>query len=150
MHSIPSYTIDRDIAAALRDWVFETAIEHHGEGDSAESLADLAAMIDHELQAEPDAIELGVTARTDPASSDDQPELDAQHHESASQLDADDGGPSQPRVSVHYRTPFECTVCGDVRTVATARRVCAFVERCPSCGAMARFRAAGNPTPYKT
>ena len=144
MQSMPSYTVERDIAAAVRDWMFETALEHHGEGDSAESLADLAAMIDHELQAEPDAIELSVTAQphaasTDDTTSDDQP-----------RPDADDGGPSQDRVSVHYRTPFECGVCGDIRTVATDLRVCAFVERCPSCGAVARFTATGNPTPYKT
>jgi len=150
MHSIPSYTVERDIAAALRDWLFETALEHHGEGNSAESLADLAAMIDRELEKETDAIELGVTARTDPASSDDQPGLDAQHHESACQLETDHGAPPRGRVSVHYRTPFECTICGDVRTVATDLRVCAFVDACPSCGAMARFTAAGSPTPYKT
>jgi len=153
MHSMPSYTVERDIAAALRDWMFETALEHHGEGDSTGSLANLAAMLDHELQEQPDAIELGVTADTGSASTHENSSDDnstGEHQDSACQLDDDHTASSQSRVAVHYRTAFESAVCGDVRTVATSRRVCAFVESCPSCDAVARFTAAGNPTPYKT
>ena len=155
MHSMPSYTIERDIAAALRDWLFETALEHHDETDSAKSLADLAATIDRELQEQPAAIELGVTGQTGPASThehsgDDESTGNEQRPNTACQLDDDHTAPSQSPVSVHYRTAYECTVCGEVRTVATSRRVCAFVDACPTCGAVARFTAAGNPTPYKT
>jgi predicted RNA-binding Zn-ribbon protein involved in translation (DUF1610 family) len=151
---MPSYTVERDIAADLRDWLFETALKHHDETDSAESLADLAAIIDRELQEQPDAIELSVTPRTGPAGSrdtsrDDESTGNDQRPNTAGHLDDDHTAPSQGPVSVHYQTPFECTVCRDVRTLATYRRVCAFVEACPNCGAVARFTAARSPTPYK-
>ena len=150
MHSTASYTVERDIAAALRDVLFETALDHHDQSDSAESLAELAAGIDRELQQAAEAIELGVTARNQPAKMDDS---SSRHNstngdrlpETAAQCDQ-----AQERGAVHYRTAYECTICGDSRTVATWRQVCAFVDACPTCGAVARFRAAGSPTPYRT
>jgi hypothetical protein len=53
------------------------------------------------------------------------------------------------RPSVRYRTAYECSVCSSVRELESSLRVCAFVDECPSCGALARFTAGGIPTPLR-
>jgi hypothetical protein len=84
---VPSYTVERDIAAALRDWLFETVLEYHDETDSAESLGDLAVMIDRKLQKQTNTIELSVTARLHSVSPHD--------NSSGGQLALDDQRPIQ-------------------------------------------------------
>ena len=59
MSSVPSYTVDRETAATLREWLFENAVEKHGESDISEPLAELAAAIDGVLYEEAGAVELG-------------------------------------------------------------------------------------------
>jgi len=68
MNSVPSYTVDRETAATLREWLFENAVEKHGEPEISETLVDLAAAIDGVLYEETEAIELGAWAQTVPPS----------------------------------------------------------------------------------
>jgi hypothetical protein len=205
MNSVPSYTVDRETAAALREWLFEKAVEKHGESDISEPLAELAAAVDGELYEQTEAVELGAWARTVPpadrdASLDDRAPVDDHRTDdartpaeptgldtdvsepdriydtlpdSAWQLDheqsttnrerspsATSHGKTTPsanprtrrqhhRPSVRYRTAYECSVCRNVRELETSLRVCAFVDECPSCGAVARFTAGGIPTPLR-
>jgi hypothetical protein len=88
MNSIPSFTVDRETAATLREWLFENAVEKHGESDISEPLANLAAAIDGELHEQAEAIELGASARTTPpttrdASLDDRASIDDHHLDEA-------------------------------------------------------------------
>ena len=71
MNSIPSFTVDRETAATLREWLFENAVEKHGESDISEPLANLAAAIDGELHEQAEAVELGASARTTPPTTRD-------------------------------------------------------------------------------
>ena len=64
MSSVPSYTVDRETAATLREWLFENAVEKHGESDISEPLAELAAAIDGALYEEVGDVELGAWAQT--------------------------------------------------------------------------------------
>jgi hypothetical protein len=66
MNAVPSYTVDRETAATLREWLFEHAVEKHGESKISEPLAELAAAIDGVLYKQAEAVELGVWAQTDP------------------------------------------------------------------------------------
>ena len=50
MNAVPSYTVDRETAATLREWLFENAVEKHGESEITEPLAELAAAIDGVLE----------------------------------------------------------------------------------------------------
>ena len=205
MKAVPSYTVDRETAGTLREWLFENAVEKHGESEISEPLAELAAAIDGVLYEQAEAVELGVWAQTDPlghrdtshvdGSSVDEPRSDDARDpaepaaldvgiskpdriydtlpDSAWQLDHEQSmtnqerSPSaashgratptetsrtrrqQHRPSVRYRTAYECSVCGSVRELETSLRVCAFVDECPSCGAVARFTAGGIPTPFR-
>jgi hypothetical protein len=205
MKPVPSYTVDRDTAATLREWLFEKAVEKHGESEISEPLAELAAAIDGELYEQAEAVELGAWARTVPptdrdASLDDRAPDDKHRPndarapaepagldtdvsepdriydtlpDSAWQLDHDqsttnreDSPTATPqnketaasiphtrrqnhRPSVRYRTSYECSVCGGVREIKTSLRVCAFVDECATCGTVARFAAAGIPTPLR-
>ena len=205
MKSVPSYTVDRETAATLREWLFENAVEKHGESEISEPLAELAAAIDGVLYEEAEAVELGAWAQTDPlghrdishvggspvdeSRSDDAREpaesaaLDMgisksdriydtlpdsawrlDHEQSRTNRERSTTAAShdkttpaanprtrrqQHRPSVRYRTAYECSVCGGVREVETSLRVCAFVDECPSCGAVARFTAGGIPTPLR-
>jgi len=204
MNSIPSFTVERGTAATLREWLFENAVEKHGESDISEPLAELAAAIDGELHEQAEAIELGATARTvlpanRDASLDDHPPVDDHRIDegrSSAEIDTFEEGVSGPdriydtlpdsawqldhdqsatnredsttapydkgtvasshhirrqnhRPSVRYHTSYECSVCGEVRELATSLRVCAFVDDCASCGTVARFTAARPPTPVK-
>lgn len=205
MKDVPSYTVDRETAATLREWLFENAVEKHGESDISKPLAELAAAIDSVLYEEAEAVELGAWAQTDPpghrdashvdGSSVDQSRSDDARDpaepdaldvgvsepdriydtlpDSAWQLDHDRSTPnreqspratshgkttaaSNPRTrrrhhrpSVRYRTAYECSVCGGVRELETSLRVCAFVDECANCGAVARFTADGIPTPLR-
>ena len=63
MNSVPSYTIDRETAATLREWLFENAVEKHGESEIFEPLAELAATIDSVLYEQAEAVELGAWAQ---------------------------------------------------------------------------------------
>ena len=65
MNAVPSYTVDREAAATLREWLFENAVEKHGESEISEPLAELAAAIDGVLYEEAEAVELGAWAQTD-------------------------------------------------------------------------------------
>lgn len=199
MNAVPSYTVDRETAATLREWLFEHAVEKHGESEISEPLAELAAAIDGGLYEEADAVELGAWAQTDPlghrdashvnsSSVDGSRSDDAREPaepgaldmgiskpdriydtlpDSAWQLDHDQSetpredtptstAASNPhprrqhhRPSVRYRTTFECSVCSGIREVETPLRVCAFVDECTRCGAVARFTVGGIPTPLK-
>ena len=204
MNAVPSYTVDRETAATLREWLFESAVEKHGESEISEPLAELAAAIDSVLYEEAEAVELGAWAQTvspshrgashvdgspvDESRSDDarkpgEPDaLDMSISrperiydtlpDSAWQLDHDQSttnrerpltaashGKATPaanprtrrqhRPSVRYRTAYECSVCSSVRELETTLRVCAFVDECSSCGAVARFTADGIPTPLR-
>lgn len=71
MNSIPSFTVDRETAATLREWLFENAVEKHEESDISEPLANLAAAIDGELHEQAEAVELGASARTTPPTTRD-------------------------------------------------------------------------------
>ncbi|WP_248895411.1 hypothetical protein [Haloplanus halobius] len=64
MKAVPSYTVDRETAATLREWLFENAVEKHGESAISEPLAELAAAIDGVLYEEAEAVELGAWAQT--------------------------------------------------------------------------------------
>ena len=205
MNSIPSFTVDRETAATLREWLFENAVEKHGESDISEPLANLAAAIDGELHEQAEAIELGASARTTPPTTrdtplDDRASVDNHQPDDAGSpaepaaFDADISepdriydtlpdsawqlGPDQPvtnqddspttgshdketvksnphtrqqkhRTQVRYRTSYECSVCGEIRELETSLRVCAFVDECAGCGAVARFTAVEIPTPLK-
>jgi hypothetical protein len=205
MNAVPSYTVDRETAATLREWLFEHAVEKHGESEIFEPLAELAAAIDGVLYEQAEAVELGVWAQTDPlghrdtshvdGSSVDKPRSDDARDppepnvldvdvsesdrsydtlpDSAWQLDHEQSMTNQERSptaashgratpasnpytrrqhhgsSVRYRTAYECSVCGRVREVETSLRVCAFVDECLSCRAVARFTADGIPTPFR-
>jgi len=202
MNSVPSYTVDRETAATLREWLFENAVEKHGESEISEPLAELAAAIDGVLYEQAEAVELGAWAQTDPlghrdtshvdgspvdeSRSDDAREpaepdaldmgISKSNHiygtlpDSAWQLDHDQStmnrgrsptaashGKATPaanprtrrqqhRPSARYRTAYKCSVCSSVRELETTLRVCAFVDECSSCGAVARFTADGIPT----
>jgi len=205
MNSIPSFTVDSETAATLREWLFEKAVAKHGESDISEPLAELAAAIDGELHAQAESIELGASARTIPpatrdaslddrAPADDHRTDDARSSAETDTLDGEVGEPariydtlpdsawqldhdqsatnrddapttrsrdketttSNPHTrrenhgpSVRYRTSYECSVCGGVRALETSLRVCAFVDECATCGTVARFTAAGIPTPLR-
>jgi hypothetical protein len=204
MNAVPSYTVDRETAATLREWLFEHAVEKHGESEISEPLAELAAAIDGALYEEAEAVELGAWARADPpghrdvshvdGSPVDEPRSDDAREpaepdaldmsisrperiydtllDSAWQLDHDQSTTNQERSptatshgkttpsanprtrrqhrpSVRYRTAYECSVCSSVRELETTLRVCAFVDECSSCGAVARFTADGIPTPLR-
>ena len=205
MNSIPSFTVDRETAATLREWLFENAVEKHGESDISEPLANLAAAIDGELHEQAEAVELGASARTtqpttrdasldDRASVDNHQPNDADSPAEPAALDADvsesdriydtlpdsawqldqdqpvrnqddspttgshnkEKGTSNPHIrqqnhrpQVRYRTSYECSVCGEVRELETSLRVCAFVDECMGCGAVARFTAVEIPTPLR-
>ncbi|AHG05575.1 hypothetical protein HALDL1_00840 (plasmid) [Halobacterium sp. DL1] len=194
--------VDRETAATLREWLFENAVEKHGESDISEPLANLAAAIDGELHEQAEAVELGASARTTPptsrdaslddrASVDNHPPDDADFPAEPAAFDADasesdhiydtlpdsawqlghdqpvtnqDNSPttsydkkkatSNPHIrqqnhhpQVRYRTSYECSVCGEIRELETSLRVCAFVDECVGCGAVARFTAVEIPTP---
>ncbi|GAA0275803.1 hypothetical protein [Halobacterium noricense] len=205
MKAVPSYTVDRETAATLREWLFEKAVEKHGESDISEPLAELAAAIDGVLYEQAEAVELGVWAQTDPpgyrdtshvggSSVDELRSDDARDSaepaaldvgiskpdrtydtlpDSAWQLDHDQFSTNREQAptptshgkttaasnsrarrqqhgpSIRYRIAYACAVCGGVRTVEISLRVCAFVDECPSCGAVARFTAVTRrkPTP---
>jgi hypothetical protein len=205
MNAIPSYTVDRETAATLREWLFENAVEKHGESEISKPLAELAAAIDGVLYEQAEAVELGVWAQTDhpgyrdisdvdgspvdehrPNGARDQAEpaaLDVSVSEPARssdtlpdstwQLDHDQFSTNREQAptptshgkttaasnsrarrqqhgpSIRYRIAYACAVCGGVRTVEISLRVCAFVDECPSCGAVARFTAVTRrkPTP---
>lgn len=205
MNAVPSYTVDRETAATLREWLFENAVEKHGETEISEPLAELAAAIDGVLYEEAEAVELGAWAQTDPlghrdtshvgGSPVDESQSDDTHEpaepaaldvgiskpdriydtlpDSAWQLDHEQSTTNQERSptatshgkttpsanprtrrqhhrpSVRYHTAYECSVCGSVRELETSLRVCAFVDECSSCGAVARFTADGIPTPLR-
>jgi len=205
MSSVPSYTVDRETAATLREWLFENAVEKHGESEISEPLAELAAAIDGVLYEEAEAVELGAWAQTVPPGHRDASHVDGSSvdefqsddaretaksdaldmsisrpdriydtlPDSAWQLDHDQSttnrersptaaahGKAAPaanprtrrqqhRPSVRYRTAYKCSVCSSVRELETSLRVCAFVDECPSCGAVARFPADGIPTPFR-
>jgi len=205
MNAVPSYTVDRETAATLREWLFEHAVEKHGESEISEPLAELAAAIDGVLYGEAEAVELGVWAQTGPLGHRDvshvnrspvnEPRSDDARDpaepaaldvgiskpdriydtlpDSAWQLDHEQSTTNQERSptetshgkttaasnprtrrqqhrpSVRYRTAYECSVCGSVRELETSLRVCAFVDECPSCGAVARFSSSGIPTPFR-
>ncbi|UPV76988.1 hypothetical protein M0R89_22320 (plasmid) [Halorussus limi] len=63
MKTVPSYTVDRETAATLREWLFENAVEKHGESEIFEPLAELAAAIDGVLYEQAEAVELGAWAQ---------------------------------------------------------------------------------------
>ncbi|MFB6197834.1 MAG: hypothetical protein ABEI52_06135 [Halobacteriaceae archaeon] len=203
MSSVPSYTVDRETAATLREWLFENAVEKHGESEISEPLAELAAAIDGVLYEEPGDVELGAWAQTvghrdtshvDGSPVDEHRPDDARDPAEPDPLDAgvsepDPGYDTRPdsawqpdheqsttnreqsptaashdkstaasnlrtrrqnhRPSVRYRTAYECSVCGSVREVETSLRVCAFIDECANCGAVARFTADGIPTPFR-
>ncbi|WP_135806896.1 hypothetical protein [Halorussus marinus] len=205
MNAVPSYTVDRETAATLREWLFENAVEKHGESEISEPLAELAAAIDGVLYEEAEAVELGAWARAGPLGHRDASHVDGSPVDESRSDDAcEPAGPdaldigssksdrisdtlpdsawqldheqsmtnqersptaashgkttagSNPRTrrqhhrpSVRYRTAYECSVCGSVRELETSLRVCAFVDECPSCGAVARFTAGGIPTPLR-
>ncbi|AZH27296.1 hypothetical protein [Haloplanus aerogenes] len=205
MNSVPSYTVDRETAATLREWLFEKAVEKHGESEISEPLAELAAAIDGVLYEQAEAVELGAWAQTDPLGHRDTSHVDGSSVEeprsddarepaesaaldmgisksdhiydtlpdSAGQLNHEQSttnreqpptatphGKTTPaansrirrqqhRPSVRYHTAYECSVCRNVRELETSLRVCAFVDECPSCGAVARFTAGGIPTPLR-
>jgi hypothetical protein len=205
MKAVPSYTVDREIAATLREWLFESAVEKHGESEISEPLAELAAAIDGVLYEEAEAVELGAWTQTDPPSHRDASHVDGSPvgesrsddarepaepdtldmsisrpnriydtlPDSAWQLDHDQSTTNrerpptvashgkaipaanprtrrqQHRPSVRYRTAYKCSVCSSVRELETTLRVCAFVDECSSCGAVARFTAGGIPTPFR-
>jgi hypothetical protein len=71
MNSVPSFTVNVETAATLREWLFENAVEKHGESDISEPLAELAAAIDGELHEQAESIELGASARTFPPANQD-------------------------------------------------------------------------------
>jgi len=203
--SIPSYTVDRETAATLREWLFDRAVEEHGESEISETLAELAAAIDGILYEEAEAVELGVWARTVPPTDRDTLQVDGspinEHRPDDAHNPVDpgalDAGVSEPDrsydtlsdstwqldheqsttnreqsptaashgkttpasnpctrrqhhgSSVRYRTAYECSVCGSVRELEISLRVCAFLDQCTSCGAVACFTADGIPTPFK-
>lgn len=205
MNAVPSYTVDRETAATLREWLFENAVEKHGESEISEPLAELAAAIDGALYEEAEAVELGAWARAGPLGHRDTSRVDGSPvdesrsddarepagpdvldmgisksdriydtlPDSAWQLDHEQSSTNRERSttaashdkttpsanprtrrqhhrpSVRYRTVYECSVCGNVRELETSLRVCAFVDECPSCGAVARFTAGGIPTPFR-
>ncbi|MFD1600661.1 hypothetical protein ACFSBX_17110 [Halobellus rarus] len=205
MKAVPSYTVDRETAATLREWLFESAAEKHGESEISEPLAELAAAIDGVLYEEAKAVELGAWTQTvspshrdashvdgsavDEFRSDDarEPAESAARDvgiskpdriydtlpDSAWQLDHEQSTTNreqsptatshgkttaaanprtrrqQHRLSVRYRTTYKCSVCSSVRELETTLRVCAFVDECSSCGAVARFTADGIPTPLR-
>ena len=205
MKAVPSYTVDRETAATLREWLFEHAVEKHGESEISEPLAELAAAIDGALYEEAEAVELGAWARAGPLGHRDTSRVDGSPvdesrsddarepagpdvldmgisksdriydtlPDSAWQLDHDQSttnrersptaaahGKAAPaanprtrrqqhRPSVRYRTAYECSVCSSVRELETSLRVCAFVDECSNCGAVARFTADGLPTPLR-
>jgi ribosomal protein L37AE/L43A len=205
MNSVPSYTVDRETAATLREWLFEHAVEKHGESEISEPLAELAAAIDGVLYEQAEAVELGAWARAGPLGHQDTSRVDGSPVDESRSNDArEPAGPdaldmgiskldriydtlpdsawrldheqsttnqersptatphdkttpaSNPRtrrqhhrLSVQYRTAYECSVCGGVREVETSFRVCTFVDECPNCGAVARFTAGGIPTPLR-
>ncbi|WP_353635415.1 hypothetical protein ABSL23_16225 (plasmid) [Halobacterium sp. NMX12-1] len=66
MNAVPSYAVDRETAATLREWLFEHAVEKHGESEISEPLAELAAAIDGVLYEQAEAVELGAWARAGP------------------------------------------------------------------------------------
>ena len=204
MKAVPSYTVDRETAATLREWLFESAVEKHGESEISEPLAELAAAIDGVLYEEAEAVELGAWAQTvspshrvashvggspvsesrsddarEPAEPDTLESISRPNRiydtlpDSAWQLDHEQSTTNreqsptatshgkttaaanprtrrqQHRPSVRYRTAYKCSVCSSVRELETSLRVCAFVDGCPSCGAVARFTAGGIPTPLR-
>jgi hypothetical protein len=203
MNSVPSYTVDRETAATLREWLFENAVEKYGESEISDPLAELAAAIDAVLYEEAKAVELSAWAQTVPpghraASHVDGIPADEYRSDDArepAKPDTLDMGSSEPdriyyildsawqldhnlsttsredspttshdkttaasnpntrrqhhRPSVRYRTGYKCSVCSSVRELGTTLRVCAFVDECPSCEAVARFTAGGIPTPLK-
>ena len=51
--------LDRAAAATLREWLFDPAVEKHGESDISEPLAKVAAAIHGELHEQAESIELG-------------------------------------------------------------------------------------------
>jgi len=204
MKAVPSYTVDRETAATLREWLFEHAVEKHGESEISEPLAELAAAIDGVLYEEAAAVELGAWAQTGPLGHRDASHVDESPVDESRSDDARDPaepaalymGISKPeriydtlsdpawqldheqsttnrersptaashgkatpaanprtrrqqhRPSVRYRTAYKCSVCSSVRELETTLRVCAFVDECSSCGALARFTADGIPTPF--
>lgn len=205
MKAVPSYTVDRETAATLREWLFENAVENHGESEISEPLAELAAAIDGALYEEAGAVELGAWAQMSPPGHRDTSHVDGSLVDESRSDDARDPGEPAPldtgvnepdrsydtypdsawqpdheqsmtnqersptaashgratptatsrtrrqqhRPSVRYRTAYECSVCGSVRELETSLQVCAFVDECPSCGAVARFTAGGIPTPFR-
>ncbi len=205
MNAVPSYTVDKETAATLREWLFEHAVEKHGESEISEPLAELAAAIDGVLYEGAAAVELGAWARTIPtadqdASLDGRTPVDDHRTDAArtpaepTDLDTDVSGPDrihdtspdsawqldhdpsttnrehsptaashgtttaaanphtrrqQHRPSVRYCTAYKCSVCSSVRELETTLRVCAFVDECPSCGAVARFAVNGIPMPLR-
>ena len=152
MPTRPSYTVERETAATLRDWLFENAVETHGDSDISEPLAELAAAIDGVLDEGSAAVELGARAQTE-----------SQEHSAPTQGHSPTPPgrgrptaastprrlPPQHRPAVWYRTPFACSVCGSSREVELPLRVCAFVDDCPRCGTVARFTVSGIPRPVR-
>jgi hypothetical protein len=205
MNAVPSYTVDRETAATLREWLFENAVEKHGESEIFEPLAELAAAIDGVLYEGAESVELGAWAQTVPPGhryashvdgiSVDEPRSDdardpaepaaldvgiskpdriydtlpdsawpLDHEQSTTNRERSPTAAShgratptatsrtrrqQHRPSVRYRTAYECSVCGGVRELETSLLVCAFVDECANCGAVARFTADGIPTPLR-
>ena len=205
MNAVPSYTVDRETAATLREWLFEHAVEKHGESEISEPLAELAAAIDGVLYEEAEAVELGAWAQSVPPSHRDASHVDGSSVDESQSDDAREPAKSdaldmiisrpdriydtlpdsawhldhdqsttnrersptaaahgkaapaanprtrrqQHRPSVRYRTAYKCSVCSSVRELETSLRVCAFVDECSNCGAVARFTADGIPTPLR-
>ena len=205
MNSVPSSTVDIETAATLREWLFENAVEKHGESDISKPLAELAAAIDGVLYDEAGAVELGAWAQTAPPGHRNTSDIDGSpvdehrpddtrapaepnvldvdvsksdrsydtfsgstwqldHEQSTTNREQSPTAASHGKTapasdpctrrqhhgsSVRYRTAYECSVCGSVRELEISLRVCAFVDQCTSCGAVARFTADGIPTPLK-
>ncbi|WP_080505584.1 hypothetical protein [Halorubrum saccharovorum] len=152
MNAHPSYTVKRETAATLRDWLFENAVETHGDADISKPLAELAAAIDGVLEEGAAAVALGAWAQTE---SQEHSAPTQAHSPTPPARDTPTAAstpwrrPPQHRPAVRYRTPFACSVCGNCREVELSLRVCAFVDECPRCGTVARFTVSGIPRPVR-
>lgn len=128
MTSGPSYTVDRETVATLREWLVENVVEKHGESDICEPLAELAAAIDGEHHAQAESIELGASAGAFPpanrdTSLDDRSPVDdhrADDARSSAEADALDADVSEPSRSERQNTPWSIV---SVRELGVGRLV---------------------------
>ena len=126
MSAVASYAVDRAAAATLREWLFDPAVEKHGESNISEPLAEAAAAIHGGLHEQAESIELGTRAQTVPpidqdASLDDRGSADDYHPDdgrSVSEFDGLEEDLSEP--DYIYRE------AGELQRVASCRTLCAF------------------------